>query len=72
MSPSFAMGAESGFRWWNPTTILAAGEKEGISMMDIYRSTTPFVLIQALGMALAILFPQIVLWLPGVLFGRAT
>jgi tripartite ATP-independent transporter DctM subunit len=40
-----------------------------ISMGDIYRSVTPFVLIQALGLALVIVFPQIVLWLPNVLFG---
>lgn len=41
----------------------------GVSMMDIYRSTTPFVLIQAVGLGICILFPEIVLWLPRVLFG---
>lgn len=40
-----------------------------VSMMDIYHSTTPFVLIQALGLAIIMIFPIIVLWLPRVLFG---
>jgi TRAP-type mannitol/chloroaromatic compound transport system permease large subunit len=39
-----------------------------ITMMDIYRSTTPFVLIQGIGLALCIAFPQIVMWFPGVAF----
>ena len=38
-----------------------------ITMLDIYKSVTPFVLLQALGLVLVILFPQIILWLPGVL-----
>lgn len=41
----------------------------GVSMTDIYRSTTPFVLIQAVGLILVMIFPSIALWLPRVLFG---
>jgi len=41
-----------------------------ITMGDIYRSVTPFVMIQGLGLAIVMVFPQIVLWLPGLLFGR--
>jgi tripartite ATP-independent transporter DctM subunit len=40
---------------------------EGVTMGDIYRSIIPFVLLQALGLALCILFPQIVLWLPNTM-----
>lgn len=35
-----------------------------ISMLDIYRSAIPFVLIQTLGLILTMIFPQICLWLP--------
>ncbi len=41
-----------------------------ISMGDIYRSVTPFVMIQGLGLAAIMIFPQIVLWLPNLIFGR--
>ncbi|HEX6142031.1 MAG TPA: TRAP transporter large permease subunit, partial [Geminicoccaceae bacterium] len=43
---------------------------EGVSMGNIYRSITPFVLLQLLGLLLAIAFPSIVLWLPMALGGR--
>ena len=39
-----------------------------ISMGDIYRSVIPFVMIQGLGLAVIMVFPQIVLWLPHLLF----
>lgn len=35
-----------------------------VTMGDIYRSITPFVAVQAIGLALVIIFPQIALWLP--------
>jgi len=41
-----------------------------ISMGDIYKSVWPFVTIQGLGVILCIAFPQIVLWVPHILFGR--
>ena len=43
---------------------------EGITMGDIYRSVLPFVGVQAIGMILIIIFPQIALWLPSVLITR--
>jgi tripartite ATP-independent transporter DctM subunit len=39
-----------------------------ISMGDIYRSVIPFVAIQGLGLAIIMIFPQIVLWLPNLIF----
>jgi TRAP-type mannitol/chloroaromatic compound transport system permease large subunit len=41
-----------------------------ITIGDIYRSVTPFVIIQGLGLITIMVFPQIVLWLPHYLFGR--
>jgi len=40
-----------------------------VSLTDIYRSIIPFVIIQAIGLALIMIFPQIALWLPS-LMGR--
>ncbi|OOV86462.1 TRAP transporter large permease [Oceanospirillum linum] len=37
-----------------------------VSIGTIYRSIIPFVLLQLMGLALCILFPSIVLWLPGL------
>ncbi len=40
----------------------------GISMADLYWSVIPFIIIQALGLAIVMMFPEIALWLPRVLF----
>lgn len=40
-----------------------------ISMMDIYRSVIPFTIVELVGLALVMIFPAIVLWLPNLLFG---
>ncbi len=37
-----------------------------IATWDIYRGVTPFVLLQAVGLFICIVFPEIVLWLPRV------
>jgi tripartite ATP-independent transporter DctM subunit len=39
----------------------------GVTMGNIYRSVIPFVLLQAAGLGLCMLFPQIVLWLPSLM-----
>ncbi len=39
-----------------------------ISMSDIYRSVTPYVIIQAVGLALIMIFPGIAMWLPNTMF----
>jgi tripartite ATP-independent transporter DctM subunit len=41
----------------------------GITMGDIYRSVIPFVILQAVGLALLMVFPQLALWLPKILLG---
>lgn len=40
----------------------------GVSMGDTYRSIWPFVLIQAIGLVITMIFPQIILWLPSIMF----
>jgi len=41
---------------------------EGITMLDIYKSIVPFVLLQAIGLALCMLLPRIITWLPSIIF----
>lgn len=40
-----------------------------ITIVDIYRSIVPFVLLQLLGLAVVISFPSLVLWLPRLIAG---
>jgi TRAP-type mannitol/chloroaromatic compound transport system permease large subunit len=39
-----------------------------ISLPDIYRSIIPFVLVMVFGLMMVILFPQIALWLPDMVY----
>jgi len=39
-------------------------------MGDIYRSIIAFVGLQAIGLALIMIFPQIALWLPSQMFKK--
>ncbi|MEJ2323036.1 MAG: TRAP transporter large permease subunit [Gammaproteobacteria bacterium] len=41
----------------------------GITMAQIYRSSLPFLFLQATGLALCIVFPDLVLWLPKLVYG---
>lgn len=36
-------------------------------MMDIHRSSLPFVLLQVVGLALCMIFPGIITWLPSLM-----
>ncbi len=38
-----------------------------VSLMDIYRSVLPFILIQVIGLSLILAFPNLALWLPNLL-----
>lgn len=44
--------------------ILKAVAPPSVSMSDLYRSVMPFCILQAIGLAFVILFPEIALWLP--------
>ncbi len=41
-----------------------------VTLADIYRSITPFVLVMIVGLVIVMLFPQIALWLPNLYFGK--
>ena len=40
-----------------------------VTTMDIYRGVMPFVGMQAVAVALCIIFPEIILWLPRITMG---
>ena len=40
----------------------------GTTMGDIYRAIIPFVALQAIGLVIVVVFPQIALWLPDMMF----
>ena len=41
----------------------------GVSMAQIYRASIPFLFLQATGLAICIIFPEVVLWLPRQVYG---
>jgi tripartite ATP-independent transporter DctM subunit len=41
-----------------------------VTLVDIYRSIVPFVLVMLVGLILVIVFPQIAMWLPNLYFGK--
>jgi len=41
-----------------------------ITLIDIYKSIVPFVLVMIIGLAVVMIFPQIALWLPNTYYGR--
>ncbi len=40
-----------------------------VTMAQIYRSSLPFLFLQATGLAICIIFPEVVLWLPRQVYG---
>jgi len=40
-----------------------------ITTWDIYRGVIPFVILQAVGMFICVIYPEIILWLPRVTLG---
>jgi TRAP-type mannitol/chloroaromatic compound transport system permease large subunit len=58
--------------WLSPPVALSAYFLKGVApqweLSDIYKGMIQFMFLQALGLALVMIFPQLVLWLPGVLY----
>lgn len=52
---------------YNLFLMRAMAPKE-VTLMDIYRSIIPFVGVMVVGLAIVMMFPQIALWLPEVLY----
>lgn len=40
-----------------------------VTMAQIYRASLPFLVLQAVGLAICIIFPEVVLWLPRMIYG---
>jgi len=59
--------------WLSPPVALSAYYLKGImpewELLDIYKGMMPFMGLQIAGVVLIYIFPQIVLWLPNLLFG---
>ena len=59
--------------WLSPPVALSAYFLKGVvpqwDLKDIYHGMMQFMLVQLFGLALILLFPQIALWLPGVIYG---
>ena len=58
--------------WLSPPVALSAYFLKGVApqweLSDIYKGMIQFMLLQLVGLALVMAFPQLVLWLPGVLY----
>ena len=54
---------------YNLFLMRAMAPKE-ITLMDIYRSVSPFVLVMLVGLILVMVFPQIATWLPDLHYNR--
>jgi TRAP-type mannitol/chloroaromatic compound transport system permease large subunit len=54
---------------YNLFLMRAMAPKE-VTLIDIYRSIIPFVIIMLVGLAVVIAFPQIALWLPNQVYGK--
>jgi len=40
-----------------------------VELSQIYKGVIPFITLQLVGLALVVIFPQIILWLPGIVYG---
>ena len=60
--------------WLSPPVALSAYFLKGVvpewDLKDIYYGMMQFMVIQVIGLVLIIVFPQIALWLPSVLYGQ--
>jgi len=54
---------------YNLFLMKAMAPKE-ITLVDIYNSIVPFVLLMCIGLALIMMFPQIAMWLPEFYYGK--
>ncbi len=60
--------------WLSPPVALSAYFLKGVvpqwDLRDIYAGMMQFMVIQLIGLLAIIFFPQIALWLPGVIYGE--
>ena len=41
-----------------------------VELTHIYKGVIPFVILQLIGLAMLVIWPQLVLWLPSVAYGN--
>jgi len=41
-----------------------------VELIHIYKDVIPFVILQLIGLAMLVIWPQLVLWLPSVAYGN--
>jgi len=60
--------------WLSPPVALSAYFLKGVvpewDLADIYKGMFQFMMIQVVGLAVIMIFPKIVLWLPTYLYGN--
>ena len=60
--------------WLSPPVALSAYFLKGVApqweLADIYKGMVQFMVLQLTGLVLVMMFPQLVLWLPGVLYTK--
>ena len=60
--------------WLSPPVALSAYFLKGVApqwqLSDIYKGMMQFMVLQVIGLGLVMAFPQIALWLPGVLYSK--
>ncbi len=60
--------------WLSPPVALSAYFLKGVvpewDLGDIYKGMLQFMVLQVIGLALVFMFPQIALWLPGLIYGQ--
>lgn len=49
-------------------TVKAAIQDDDVSIMEIFKSSTPYWIVMLIGMVLIAIFPEIATWLPGLVF----
>jgi tripartite ATP-independent transporter DctM subunit len=43
---------------------------EGVTLAHIYRGVVPFLILQAIGVTICTIFPEVVVWLPNAMLGK--
>ena len=60
--------------WLSPPVAMSAYFLKGVvpqwDLADIYKGMAQFMVLQILGLVLCIVFPQIVMWLPNLIYGK--
>ncbi len=56
-------------KWSQEAPPPTAQQAREATMAQIYRSSLPFLFLQATGLAICVIFPDVVLWLPRQVYG---